>query len=144
MTLADRVVVLRDGNIEQVGTPLELYDHPANRFVAQFIGTPQMNVVPVEELPALAGKVGVKAGSLGLRPEHVVMAEEVGDALPATVELVEALGDETLVYARLTSGSQLVCKQNARTRARVGDRVGLRFDEGYVHVFDAAGHACAR
>jgi len=143
MTLADRVVVLRDGTIEQVGTPLELYDHPANRFVAQFIGTPQMNVVPAAEVPALAERVGVRDGSLGLRPEHVLMGD--GDtALPATVELVEALGDETLVYARLASGSQLVCKQNARTNARVGDRVGLRFDESFIHVFDAAGHACAR
>ncbi|MDE3010324.1 MAG: ABC transporter ATP-binding protein [Pseudomonadota bacterium] len=144
MTLADRVVVLRDGNIEQVGTPLELYDRPANRFVAQFIGTPQMNVVPVEELPELAGTVGVHAGSLGLRPEHVAMAEDGQGALPATVELVEALGNETLVYARLASGSQLVCKQNARTRARVGDRVGLRLDAGHVHIFDTAGQACAR
>ncbi len=76
MTLADRVVVLRDGAIEQVGSPLELYDHPANQFVAQFIGTPQMNIVDSAALPALrdaAGVAGPTDGFIGVRPENVLV-----------------------------------------------------------------------
>ena len=143
MTLADRVVVLRDGAIEQVGTPLELYDKPANRFVAQFIGTPQMNVVPTSELPALADRIGAPTGSLGLRPEHVHLTDQA-DAPQATVDLVESLGAETLIYASLSSGTQVVCKQAERSRAHPGDRVGLLFDERHVHVFDQGGRAAAR
>ena len=77
MTLADRVVVLRDGQIEQHGAPLDLYDRPANRFVAQFIGTPSMNVVPATTLPQLAALAGAAAhadGFVGIRPEHVHLA----------------------------------------------------------------------
>ena len=78
MTLADRVVVLRDGNIEQVGTPLELYDRPANQFVAQFIGTPQMNVVEAAKLPSVTTVAGVQVpalGSIGLRPESITLVQ---------------------------------------------------------------------
>ena len=76
MTLADRVVVLRDGLIEQVGTPLELYDKPANQFVAQFIGTPQMNIVSVADLAQVGNIPGIAApadGFVGLRPENVTL-----------------------------------------------------------------------
>ena len=105
MTLADRVVVLRDGQIEQVGTPLELYDRPANQFVAQFIGTPQMNMVEAASVPQLATlfSVPVPAGGfVGLRPESVTICPEAGSAIQGKVELVEALGAETLVMSPVT------------------------------------------
>src|SRR5688572_1516890 len=89
MTLADRVVVLRDGQIEQVGSPLALYDRPANQFVAQFIGTPQMNVVPaasVPELTRIAGSTLPVDGSVGVRPEGV-RVHPGGEGIPAQVEL---------------------------------------------------------
>ncbi|NBS93775.1 MAG: ATP-binding cassette domain-containing protein, partial [Betaproteobacteria bacterium] len=111
MTLADRVVVLRDGRIEQVGTPLELYDHPANSFVAQFIGTPQMNMLPARHLVDLTQRFALPVaadGFMGLRPEHVVLTAAGQGMLSMQVDLVEALGAETLLYLSNAQGLQLV------------------------------------
>jgi multiple sugar transport system ATP-binding protein len=143
MTLADRVVVLRDGAIEQVGSPLELYDRPANQFVAQFIGTPQMNLVPTGTLPhlkALAGARVPEDGFVGMRPEAVRVRPSGGGALEGRVELVEALGADTLIYVDV-GGVQLVSRQAERTSASRGDRVGLDLDPGALHFFDSQGHA---
>ena len=142
MTMADRVVVLRDGAIEQVGTPLELYDHPVNTFVAQFIGQPQMNVVDTKKLPASLGLGGPADGFIGVRPEHVsVKAQGVGP-LPAKVEVVESLGLDTLIYANV-GDVQLIARQNTRTTLRPGDAVTLDFPRSALHQFDAAGRALA-
>ena len=144
MTLADRIVVLRDGLIEQVGTPLELYDRPANQFVAQFIGSPQMNVVEGRHLPQVAG---VPAGGfVGLRPEDVTLqpAAQAGagsGGLPGTVELVESLGAETLIYVTVDSGAQLVSRQPVRSNLHNGDRVGVFVEAANAHRFDAQGRA---
>jgi len=138
MTLADRVVVLRDGRIEQHGTPLELYDRPANSFVAQFIGTPSMNVVPAGVLPYVPG---MGDGFLGIRPEHIATGATAPDSVPATVELVEALGMETLIYARLDNDTQLVSRSNGRTRLAPGDRTALSIDVAHLHHFDRDGKA---
>jgi multiple sugar transport system ATP-binding protein len=103
--LADRVVVLRDGAIEQVGSPLELYDRPANRFVAQFIGTPQMNLIDTAKLPALREAVGAALGTdgfIGVRPENVGGAAGRRGAL-RRVELVESLGADTLISASVAA-----------------------------------------
>jgi multiple sugar transport system ATP-binding protein len=142
MTLADRVVVLRDGRVEQHGTPLELYDHPANRFVAQFIGTPSMNVVAANALPALANGAG-DAGFVGIRPEHVHLNGHAQAGLPATVDMVESLGVETLIYARLENDVQIVSRGSERTQLHPGDRTWMTFDPGTVHHFDEAGNADA-
>ena len=141
MTLADRVVVLRDGIVEQVGTPLELYDHPANQFVAQFIGTPKMNLIAADKLKTLAA-AGIKlpvGGSVGLRPEYVLLvAPTVGD-FKAKVELVEALGAETLVYVTTEWGDQIVSRHTERTKLVAGDSVGVKIDMNTAHFFDAKG-----
>ena len=142
MTLADRVVVLRDGVIEQVGTPLELYDRPANQFVAQFIGTPQMNVVALSQLPGLAEACGLPAddaGSIGLRPENLTLCAPGQGQFQCSVELVEALGAETLIYVSTAQGTQLVARQNERTELRVGSAVGVQIDVDAAHLFDAQG-----
>lgn len=142
MTLADRVVVLRDGQIEQVGTPLELYDHPTNQFVAQFIGTPQMNVVRTEQLPTelrQCAPVSAQTGALGLRPEHLTVQPSTGMGLAGTVELIEALGAETLMYVRDRSGSSWVTRQSARTQHQLGDAVSLHMDSSQAHWFDHQG-----
>ena len=142
MTLADRIVVLRDGLIEQVGTPLELDDRPANQFVAQFIGSPQMNVVEGRHLPQVAG---VPAGGfVGLRPEDVTLqpaAQAGAGGLPGTVELVESLGAETLIYVTVDSGAQLVSRQPVRSNLHNGDRVGVFVEAANAHRFDAQGRA---
>lgn len=147
MTLADRVVVLRDGIIEQVGTPLELYDRPANQFVAQFIGTPQMNVVPLPQLPppvqqqAPAGAVG---GTIGLRPENITVRNTGATPVTGQVDLVEALGAETLIYVSTPGGAQFVARQNDRTGLRAGDAVSLDIDASQAHWFDPQGRVVAR
>ena len=135
MTLADRVVVLRDGMIEQVGTPLELYDRPANRFVAQFIGMPQMNVLPASMFPN-AGN----ATEVGVRPEHLTMVGPNEGQLRGTVELIEALGNETLIHVNLGS-SMIIVRQYERTTHQVGEQVSMKFDPVHLHRFDQEGKA---
>ena len=147
MTLAHRVVVLRDGQIEQVGTPLDLYYRPNNQFVAQFIGTPQMNMVSGPDVAQF--ETGLNApipsgGYLGLRPESLTLGAAGTGQVQGRVELVEALGAETLVYVTTPSGTQLVARQNnARTLPRVGESVGLQIDAAAAHLFDSHGRVVA-
>ena len=147
MTLADRVVVLRDGIIEQVGTPLELYDRPANQFVAQFIGTPQMNVVPLPQLPPPVQQQapeGAMGGAIGLRPENITVRNTGATPVPGQVDLVEALGAETLIYVSTPGGAQFVARQNDRTGLRAGDAVSLDIDASQAHWFDPQGRVVDR
>ncbi len=158
MTLADRVVVLRDGQIEQVGTPLDLYDKPANQFVAQFIGMPQMNVIDTKLVPAIGSAAGVAAavdGYVGVRPENVRVRPAGSGQLQGRVELVESLGADTLIYARVggrdehaitseaAGGVQLVSRQAERTSLHAGDAVGLDIVPDSFHLFDRQGQALA-
>jgi multiple sugar transport system ATP-binding protein len=146
MTLADRVVVLRDGIIEQVGTPLELYDRPANQFVAQFIGTPKMNVMAAAELPQLhelLGKPVPDGAFVGMRPESLTVQPAGKGHVQGKVDLVESLGAETLVYVRTERGTQLVARQTTRPTLHVGDPVGLEMDRTSAHLFDAQGRLAA-
>jgi multiple sugar transport system ATP-binding protein len=150
MTLADRVVVLRDGRIEQCGSPLALYDQPANQFVAQFIGTPQMNIIDTAALPAvntLVQRSKPHDGFIGVRPEDVLVRPAGEGRLAGQVELVESLGAQTLIYASLVGGAsggvQVVAAQNTRTRLRAGDPVGLDMVPSAFHFFDRQGQAVA-
>ncbi len=146
MTLADRVVVLRDGRIEQVGTPLELYDHPANSFVAQFIGTPQMNMLAFTHVAELAQRFALPVaadGFIGLRPEHVVAQPKGQGMLQMQVDLVEALGAETLLYLSNGQGLQLVLRQSARSGLHSGQSVGIDLQFDAAHFFDAQGRSLA-
>jgi multiple sugar transport system ATP-binding protein len=151
MTMADRIVVMRGGRIEQIGTPLEIYRRPANLFVATFFGTPTMNVItgqlsrdgtchfraaqldlefPNHMVPAAA--VGPRI-SLGVRAEHV----HIGDSgVPAQVRLTEPLGDETLVFFDYGGETELVAKMDGECELKVGDRVRFRFNAGGVLFFD--------
>jgi len=147
MTLAHRVVVLRDGQIEQVGTPLDLYYRPNNQFVAQFIGTPQMNMVAGPDMAQFEGSLSMpvpSGGYLGLRPENLTLSAPGTGQVQARVELVEALGAETLVYLTTPRGTQLVARQNnARSLPHVGDSVGLQIDAAAADLFDSHGHVVA-
>ena len=147
MTLAHRVVVLRDGRVEQVGTPLELYYRPNSQFVAQFIGTPQMNMVSGADVAQFSTGLDVpvpNGGFIGLRPESLTLGAPGSGQLRARVELVEALGAETLVYVTTEGGTQLVARQNnARELPRVGDAVGVQVDRSTAHLFDAQGKVVA-
>ena len=135
MTLADRVVVLRDGIIEQVGTPLELYDKPANRFVAQFIGMPQMNIVP----SALLKNVPANSSFAGIRPEHLKISDD--SRLSGKIVLIESLGNETLIHLDLgeQSSDPLIVRTYERTTLKMGETIGVNWSDDVVHYFDGDG-----
>jgi multiple sugar transport system ATP-binding protein len=144
MTLADRIVVLRKGRVEQVDTPLGLYNRPANLFVAGFIGAPNMNFFPTVAaggLAALPGGAGVPVAAdgpvtLGIRPQHLRLADQ---GIPATVTLVEALGAETVVHAETAPGARVLTVLDGQPQIARGQQVRLGFDARDVHAFDAAG-----
>ncbi len=154
MTLADKIVVLRDGLVSQVGTPLSLYDDPDNLFVAGFIGSPKMNffagvmesgavrlpdfgdaTIPMNGLksPAMTGtKVMV-----GIRPEHF---DETGAAaLPLTIDMIEHLGAETYAYARYGNGELVTVAARNGRNLKSGDALAARFDPARALLFDASG-----
>jgi len=138
-------LVLRDGVIEQVGAPLELYDHPVNTFVAQFIGMPAMNLLAADAVPAFSQITGGRLPAdvqLGIRPEalRIVSAAEPG-SISAQVELVETLGADTLTYFKV-NGVSMIAKQTRRSEVHPGDaiHVVLKHD-AKLHVFDRQGHA---
>jgi multiple sugar transport system ATP-binding protein len=153
MTMADRIVVMHDGRIEQIGTPLDLYDRPDNLFVAQFIGSPAMNIVNgklrrgdggafVEADSGLRWPLGSMAGTdgqavaYGIRPEHLSLAQDA-DAVPAEITVVEPTGAETELLAR-AGDSDIVLVTHGRPQVKPGDKIGLRVDPAMVHVFDQA------
>jgi multiple sugar transport system ATP-binding protein len=130
MTMGHRITVLRDGKIQQVGRPTEVYEHPANVFVAQFIGTPPMNLLRGR----LAESLGRGAQNViaGVRPEHLGL----GQGIPATIDMVEPIGHESIVYA--TSGDEkLVAIFDPHEAPRAGERVSFSVDPARVHLFDA-------
>ena len=149
MTMADRIVVMHDGIVEQVGSPLELYDRPVNAFVATFIGSPAMNLLDgriaadrasVElpggarvTMPALAGQAG-QTVKFGIRPEHLALDD---GGIPCEVAVIEPTGADTQVITRFAGGG-LTAAFRERHRLRPGDRIGLAPLPGMVHVFDAA------
>ncbi|WP_148254280.1 sn-glycerol-3-phosphate import ATP-binding protein UgpC [Aidingimonas lacisalsi] len=147
MTLADRLIVMNEGRIEQLGTPMTLYEQPASTFVAGFIGSPAMNFLNANAdgdtltLPCgsqLTSPVDVHGDiTLGIRPEHLVPVEESPQALTVQVELVEPLGADTLAYATLAGQTEpLVVRFDGVRRLNEGDRLWLAPDRERLHVFD--------
>jgi multiple sugar transport system ATP-binding protein len=132
MTMADKIVVLNAGRIEQYGTPLELYERPANLFVAGFIGSPKMNFVTGEA----AAKQG--AATVGVRPEHLRIARE-GDGWPGTIAVAEHLGSDTFLYVDAGPIGTLTARHIGELSLRAGDRVVLMPDPSRVHRFDKDG-----
>jgi multiple sugar transport system ATP-binding protein len=159
MTLADRIVVLNAGRIEQVGTPLELYHRPANLFVAGFIGSPQTNFIectvagvgPDEVLVSLPGGStlaapvspdGVQPGepvTLGIRPDHVRVSPR--GPLAGRVELVEELGENHLLYVEVGQGRRLTVREPGDTRHALGSAVSLELAREACHLFRRSGEA---
>ncbi len=159
MTLADRIVVMNDRRIQQVGPPMEIYSRPANTFVARFVGSPAMTLAPAELTPAGGRFATVRLGDgsqvetcvlleglppgqlqLGLRPENVHVARGGEASTAAKVELLERLGERTLVYARLKDGQAITAEDEGYSRVQVGETIGLRIDGGSAHLFDSDGN----
>ncbi|EMJ3469482.1 sn-glycerol-3-phosphate import ATP-binding protein UgpC [Vibrio harveyi] len=149
MTLADKLVVLNKGNVEQVGTPLEIYDNPASLFVATFIGSPSMNIldgnVSVDGitigdalLPVSTTNLALGEIKLGLRPEHLQISQD-NPWLQVEVELIESLGADLLLYCHTEGGDsqKLVVRVEGHTPIQIGDKLGLDIKPKHVHLFDA-------
>ncbi|MDJ0820253.1 MAG: ABC transporter ATP-binding protein [Paracoccaceae bacterium] len=132
MTLADRIVVLRDGRVEQVGSPMELYNNPANRFVAGFIGSPSMNFLgrSVPDLPA--------GQTLGIRPEHLSLSDT--GQISGEVTHVERLGGDTNLLVQTAQGETLTVRLFGQYMTAVGEQVSLAYDPAHAFHFDAEGH----
>ncbi|HET9068373.1 MAG TPA: sn-glycerol-3-phosphate ABC transporter ATP-binding protein UgpC [Amaricoccus sp.] len=154
MTLADRIVVLRKGVIEQVGTPLELYNKPANIFVAGFIGSPRMNLLPgrIGRVEGKRVEVALDHGStlwaefpepprpgatvtIGVRPEHLVPAAPGEGVLKGEVQIAEQLGGETYVYVNLAGGQSVTVEIKGQAAIRAGEAMELGIAGGRFHVF---------
>jgi multiple sugar transport system ATP-binding protein len=151
MTMADRIVVMHDGRIEQIGEPLELYDRPDNLFVAQFIGSPAMNIVngtlrrsngrayveasgtrwPIARGPGTDGQ----AVTLGVRPEHLTIAVASEDTVAGEVIVVEPMGAETELLIK-AGESQVILLTSGRPNVNPGERIVLALDAGAIHLFD--------
>jgi len=134
MTMANKIVVLNAGRIEQVGSPLDLYNRPQNLFVAGFIGSPKMNLVNGAE----AKKLG--AATIGVRPEHLDISRDKG-TWPGTVEIAEHLGSDTFLHITVEGVGRVTARAPGEYALKFGDRVFLTPKPEYIHRFDAQGHA---
>ena len=138
MTMADKIVVLHAGHIEQVGSPLELYNNPANMFVAGFIGSPKMNFIGGETASAFG------ADTIGVRPEHFAIATEPTDgAWEATVDVSEHLGSDTFFHVHSGIGERLTIRSVGELGLKHGDKVYVTPDQSRIHRFDANGKTVA-
>ncbi len=170
MTLGDKIVVLSEGQVQQAGTPLTLYQQPTNRFVATFIGSPTINLLPARgiEVSDLGARLQLGNGSkvlatvdaaqlqvgetveVGLRPEHCeVLSAGVAPgaddtALDAEITLVEHLGESNLLYLKMDDGQELIVRGDGNAEVRLGDSVIVRALPAALYVFRADGSACTR
>jgi alpha-glucoside transport system ATP-binding protein len=164
MTLADRIVVLSAGHIEQVGAPLELYERPANLFVAKFIGSPAMNIIPATiseagnattvtltggksvtlDMPTAASEKG-KTASFGVRPEDLRIASGDDYLFEGEISIVEALGEVTLLYIEgLVQGEPIIVKLAGTLDVKKGQKMHFAADRQKLHLFDAEGRTYRR
>ncbi|NCO87985.1 MAG: ABC transporter ATP-binding protein [Rhodobacterales bacterium] len=162
MTLADKIVVLDGGVISQMGSPLDLYNHPANRFVASFIGSPGMNFLAATVAHAADGLQatfdggaslrltpraaphfdGTQKVEIGIRPEHVTLSDPGAGQIDGVATVFEQLGNTSYVYVDTALG-QIIVETDQSVRLHPGDRLGLTLDPSRAHVFEASGKAWA-
>ena len=162
MTMADRIVVLCDGHVEQFGTPMELYHHPQTKFVAGFIGQPNMNLVPATVRTASEGSLevdisgggnmvlpvetnGAKAGDaveIGIRPEHLTLEE--GGSLPMKISVLERLGGHSITYGTVGNGARFCAALEGDAPVREGETMMLSVDPADCHVFARDGKVMRR
>ena len=131
MTMGDRIAIMNDGVLQQVGPPQEVYERPTNLFVARFIGTPPMNTIP----GALAGAASDTV--IGVRPEHLHLIAARGEGIDASVAVIESLGHERHVICRLADGTMVIVRQPTEiVPPAMGDSVRLRYEVAHAHRFD--------
>jgi len=141
MTLADKIVVLNKGIIEQVGSPIELYNSPKNKFVAEFIGSPKMNIIELEgndkvsinnlQMPTHTSKIGV-------RPEHITLADTSSSMLSGTIRHIENLGEHLLCYINTVSTHEITAKIDVKSKVNLNQEVYLKWNPEISHYFNSA------
>ena len=164
MTLADKIVVMNGGSVEQVGSPMQLYHHPQTRFVAGFIGSPAMNFTNVRIDKVERGKVTVsipggtpsvlpfdvdqselgKQVELGIRPEHLSLGDTGELTVHGEVDVVEKLGDSTYLYLKLANGDRVTVRAPGHSRVKIGETVTASASAGAAHLFNGNGKAFAK
>ena len=138
MTMADKIVVMNDGIIEQVGAPLDLYNKPANKFVAGFIGSPKMNFINFDSLPNNIKEIAPsKSSNLGIRPEHLSIIDK--NSLSLNVETVEQLGSDSFLYGKTTGNQKISIKLNHQTEIHSNQDIKVGFSLEDAHWFDNDG-----
>ncbi|WOI57825.1 sn-glycerol-3-phosphate ABC transporter ATP-binding protein UgpC [Palleronia sp. LCG004] len=128
MTLADQIVVMNKGRIEQIGSPMDLYDTPASVFVAGFVGSPKMNLIPGKTFGA------PEAATVGIRPEHMEVTE--GEGFDAKARVVETLGSDTIAHVRADTLGDVIVRLPGHMRLRDGERIRVRPNPDHLHFFD--------
>ncbi|NVK74273.1 MAG: sn-glycerol-3-phosphate ABC transporter ATP-binding protein UgpC [Oceanospirillaceae bacterium] len=161
MTLADRIVIMHNQKIEQIGTPMEIYQYPVSRFVAEFVGSPAMSMLPISAITPAAegvcvevdqvGKIATsvtlpddfnpKGAVLGVRAEDTQVVSATENGLDLTIKVVERLGDRTLLYGTLANGTELIAEDSGRSKAKAGDTIRIALSSNATHIFDGNGLA---
>ena len=142
MTLADRIVVINQGVIEQVGTPIELYNSPKNQFVAEFIGSPKMNMINIqngEKFDLINLNPPSEASKIGIRPEHLSLANNGSHKLKGTVRHIENLGEHLLCYINLEKDNEITAKLNVNSDIKINENINLNWHQDHQHFFDSSG-----
>jgi len=142
MTLADRIVVINQGVIEQVGTPIELYNSPKNQFVAEFIGSPKMNMINIqngEKFDLINLNPPGEASKIGIRPEHLSLANSGSHKLKGTVRHIENLGEHLLCYINLEKDNEITAKLDVNSDIKINEKINLNWHQDHQHFFDSSG-----
>ena len=142
MTLADRIVVINEGIIEQVGTPIELYNSPKNQFVAEFIGSPKMNMINLKDGHKLnIPKLNIPSGAtkIGIRPEHLHVSNDNSSKLKGTIRHIENLGEHLLCYINLEKNNEITAKLDVNSRIKINEIIHLDWHQNHQHFFDSSG-----
>ena len=141
MTLADRIVVLNQGVIEQVGTPIELYSTPKNQFVAEFIGSPKMNIIDIENSNNYLKNINAPnlTSRVGIRPEHLFVAPEGDTKLKGSVRHIENLGEHLLCYINIGGDNEITAKLDVSSPARLNQEISLSWISENTHYFNNTG-----
>lgn len=160
MTLADKIVVLNDKCIQQFGAPIDIYNRPVNKFVASFVGAPEINYLPIKIINN-KGKIEINLGSktsikskyefdsatdysayeIGIRPEYLKCVSSENADLIASIEIIERLGDRSIIYAILETGTKIRVQDEGNTKYKIGDKFGILINSDGIILFDNNGTA---
>ena len=142
MTLANRIVVINKGIIEQVGTPIELYNSPKNKFVAEFIGSPKMNIIEIErnqKTNLSKIDIPIETSKIGIRPEHLYIAKNGSSKINGVIRHIENLGEHLLCYVNIGSNQEITAKLEVQSEVSINENIYLDWLDDNIHYFNSSG-----